>query len=559
MNSSFLSGSQIITEELVSHEVGTVFGYPGGAIMPLYDALEQETSIQHVLVRHEQGAGFAASGYARTAGKAGVCIATSGPGATNLITSITDAASDGVPMVAITGQVAADLLGTGAFQEAPITEMLRPVCKRVFQAQKTEDIQEMMREAFEIAQSGRPGPVLIDVCKNAQQEQAEYTPHPKREARPAQLSQELQQALDQVSNRLLSSKKPLVMFGKGIHTSSAQESLRAFIERSGIPAAATLQGLGILGPQHPHYLGMLGMHGNIAANKATEQADCIMGIGLRFDDRVTGKAQDFAPHAEILHIDIDSRMEGKTIQPTLFVPSDAKMALDYLLALSKTHPHTGWFTEASTYQAEEAAVPSGSTLHISMKQAIEAVSRAGNSSTIYVSDVGQHQMAAARYLELGPQDRLLNSGGLGSMGFALPAGIGAYYAQPESTLCVICGDGSFQMSLQELGTILQEQIPIKILLLNNGYLGMVRQWQELFYQKNYAQVELVSPSFEGIARSYAMDYFRAESPASLEQALKEFIKNPGPALCEVLVEQEENVFPMVPAGKAAHEMILRAP
>lgn len=522
-----------------------VYGYPGGAIMPFYDALERTGALHHVLVRHEQGAVFAASGAARVGGEAGVAIATSGPGATNLITGITDAQADGVPLFVITGQVASPLLGTEAFQEAPIPEMVAPVTKYCAQVTPQSDIRQILEEAWSAMCSGRPGPVLIDITKDAQQ------------AVFATYSTALADAVE----LLKGAERPLILFGKG--ATDATASLQKCIAAHHIPAVCTLHGLSVLPSDTSYFFGMAGMHGHLAANHAIQNADVILALGVRFDDRLTGRVEDFAPRAEIIHVDVSARQIGRVVPTAVGLVGKVSDLLPQIDAALTSKPNTDWVTSLrEKAKEEERAIITPNTQlrpgRPTMAYVLSCVSKRRSRKATFVSDVGQHQMSAARYLRLRDSDRLLNSGGLGSMGFALPAAIGAAFAggAKERDTFVIVGDGSFQMSLQELATAVQEGVPIKVLLLNNGYLGMVRQWQELFFGKTYSQVAIGSPKIAAIAKAYGCSYLKADATDTFNEQLDAFLSVEGPVIYEVAVVSEENVFPIVPAGASLSEMKL---
>lgn len=552
-----ISGSEAVIRSLLEEGVETIFGYPGGAIMPVYDALYHfQEKIHHILVRHEQGAAHAAQGYARITGKPGVCLVTSGPGATNLVTGITDAMMDSTPMVCITGQVFANLLGTDAFQEADVIGITAPITKWSYQITDADEIPEILSKAFYIASTGRPGPVLIDITKNAQ------TALMTREFAYAKCTKivsyrpRMQPKADQVETaaRLINeARKPYLFVGHGVLISKAEEELKAFVDKTGIPAACTLLGLSAIPADHPLYVGMLGMHGNYSTNRLINEADLIIGLGMRFDDRVTGKVTDFAPHAKVIHIDIDPSEINKIIPADAPVVGDAKEALKALLPLVEQRRHDSWLAEFKELDKQEYEKVIKDDLYpeegqIKMGEVIRRLSEKTGGKAAIVADVGQHQMEAARYYRFSQTDGYITSGGSGTMGFALPAAFGAKVGSPEREVVAIIGDGCFQMTLQELGTIWQSELPVKIIVLNNNYLGMVRQWQQLFFDRRYSFVELKNPDFITIAKGFGIDGMRICEREDLDSALDTLLESDKAFLLEILVEKELNVFPMVPAG-----------
>jgi acetolactate synthase-1/2/3 large subunit len=558
-----ITGGHAIMESLLHEGVDVIFGYPGGAIMPTYDALyDYSDKLRHILVRHEQGASHAAEGYARMTGKPGVCIATSGPGATNLVTGILDAQMDSVPLVCITGQVAAAVIGTDAFQEADVIGITTPITKWNYQVTKASEIPEVIAKAFYIARTGRPGPVLIDITKNAQIELMEYAPkkidnipgyHP--DVLPDK--EQLQKAADLIN----SAKKPYMLIGHGILISKAEKVLMEFAEKTGIPVAATLHGLSAFPVGHPLYAGMLGMHGNYGTNLLTNEADVILAVGMRFDDRVTGKASTYAPDAKIIHIDVDPAEINKIIPVVVPIVSDAKPALQALTKLVKKNSHKAWVDKFHACQKQEfdkvyKHETEPLTGEISMPEVIKMLSDKTKGEAVIVSDVGQHQMMSARYYRFQKPDSYITSGGSGTMGFALPAAIGAKIAKPERDVFAINGDGSFQMNIQELATIAQEQVPVKIIILNNNFLGMVRQWQELFFEKRYSFTELKNPDFVAVAKGFHINAEKVAVREDLSKALDTLIAAKGPQLLEIVVRKEENVFPMVPSGAGVQDVRL---
>lgn len=559
-------------ESLLHEGVDVIFGYPGGAIMPVYDALyDYKDKIRHILVRHEQGASHAAEGYARITGKPGVCLATSGPGATNLVTGIADAMMDSVPIVCITGQVAASVIGTDAFQEADVIGITTPITKWNYQITRASEIPEVFAKAFYISNSGRPGPVLIDITKNAQFELAEFSYKKIQHIngyRPV-VEPDTNQ-LKAAATLLDNAKKPYMLIGHGILISKAEKEVMAFAEKTGIPVASTLHGLSAFPVGHPLYAGMLGMHGNYGPNLLTNEADVILAVGMRFDDRVTGRVSDYAANAKIIHIDIDPAEINKIIPVTIPIAADAKTALQALTKLVKKNTHTEWLAKFHACQKQEYEKvykheTDPLTGEISMPEVIKMLSDKTNGESVIVADVGQHQMISARYYRFQKPDSYITSGGAGTMGFALPASMGAKVAAsnaaasgaaPDRDVFAVIGDGSFQMNIQELATIAQEQIPVKIIILNNNFLGMVRQWQELFFEKRYSFTELKNPDFVAVAKGFHIDAHKVEDRADLSNALNRLIAAKGPQLLEIVVRKEENVFPMVPSGAGVHEVRL---
>ncbi len=558
-----LTGSQLLLELLLNAGVDTVFGYPGGAIMPVYDALyDYQHKLRHVLVRHEQGATHAAEGYARVRGKAGVCLATSGPGATNLVTGIADAMLDSVPMVCITGQVSKSFLGTDAFQETDIIGITIPITKWNVQVTSAEELLTAIPKAFAVAQSGRPGPVLIDITKNAQFEKITVPVADLTRVHALECRQVVDlSALKHAAELINSAERPMILVGHGVLISGAQEELISFAQKSGIPVASTLLGLSAFPTDHPLYAGMLGMHGNYGPNILTNKADLLIAIGMRFDDRVTGKLSEYARSAKIVHIDIDRAELNKNVQITAGIVADAKQALRNLLSLTKPCNHEEWIAEFSRCRrmehekviAKDLADRAGRPR---MSKVIDDLSEVTLGEAIVVADVGQHQMATARYYRFKNPDSFLTSGGLGTMGYALPAAAGAAIGRPDRNVVAVIGDGGFQMTLQELGTIAQENLPVKIVILNNNFLGMVRQWQQLFFDKRYSSVHLDNPDFIKLADAYGIPSKQVSACRDVRGALKDMWDTPGPYLLEVLVEKEDNVFPMVPAGASVDEIRL---
>jgi acetolactate synthase I/II/III large subunit len=554
------TGAHTLIATLFDEGVDTIFGYPGGSIMPAYDALyDSADRMRHVLVRHEQAAAHAAEGYAHTTGKVGVCFATSGPGATNLLTGITNAMMDSTPLVCITGQVNKALLGTDAFQESPIISMAAPVTKWCTQVHSADMIKPTIERALRLAQHGRPGPVLIDITKNALMEVCEERAMTKPcspTEHPLPSERELRAAADLLNH----AARPYALIGHGVLLSGAQEALRTLLEKANIPCAATTMGLGAIPHDHPLYYGMLGMHGNYATNLQTNEADVILAIGMRFDDRVTGNAATYARHAKIIHIDIDPAELNKIITPEVALTGDAKAVLEALTPYIKPATHEVWHGSFRTLDRLEdpvrtqALTPGDGPL--SMAEVIRALDEATSDTAIVVADVGQHQMLAARYYRLTGTRRFITSGGLGTMGFSLPAAIGAAVSRPDRQVIALMGDGGAQMNIQELGTIMQEHIPVKILILNNHHLGMVRQWQELFYEGRYSSVSIESPDFVALAAAYRIPGESVTERADLKGALETFVYDPNARLLEVRVRESENVFPMIPGGGSVSDIRL---
>ena len=549
-----ISGSEAVIRSFLAEGVETIFGYPGGAIIPVYNALyDYRDKINHILVRHEQCAIHAAQGYARATGRTGVCIVTSGPGATNTVTGLADALLDSTPIVLISGQVASSTLGTDAFQEINFIEITQSVSKWNCQVKRAEDIPAAIAKAFYIASTGRPGPVVIDITKDAQAGFAEFEYKPVKFIRSYQPYAEIDNDQIMEAVRLINlSHKPMALIGQGVILGGAEKELKAFLEKSGIPAASTLLGLSALPTDHPQYVGMLGMHGNYGPNIKNRDCDLLIAIGMRFDDRVTGDPSNFGINAKVIHLEIDPAEVNKIIFADVPVLGDVKRSLPMITERISERDHSAWLNEFKVcYNIEhediiEPAIARRGA-HLRMGEVVDAVSKEFDDA-ILVTDVGQQQMFASRYFRFKQTRSIITSGGLGTMGFGLPAAIGAKIGASEREVCLFVGDGGLQMTSQELGTIYQSQVGVKIILMNNGFLGMVRQWQELFYDKRYSFTELTNPDFELLAKANRIPYRLVEKHEDLENAVREMHKTPGAFLLECRVEREENVFPMVPAG-----------
>ena len=559
-----LSGAQALLEACIAEGVDTIFGYPGGAIMPIYDALyDYRDKLEHILVRHEQGGIHAGQGYARTSGKTGVVFATSGPGATNLVTGLADALIDSTPLVCITGQVFAHLLGTDAFQETDVINITTPVTKWNYQVTDANEIPEALAKAFYIAKSGRPGPVLIDITKNAQLQKfnfAGYTPcNHIRSYRPKPVvRKEFTAAAADMINK---AERPLVIFGQGVILGRAENEFKAFIEKSGMPAAWTILGLSALPTDHPLNVGMLGMHGNYGPNMLTNECDVLIAVGMRFDDRVTGRLDRYAKQAKVIHLDIDPSEIDKSVKADVPVWGDCKETLPMITALLEKKDHSQWLQKFSDCMEKEMEAVINEELHpstdiLTMGEVIEQLNVLTKGDAVIVTDVGQHQMVACRYAKFNQSKSNITSGGLGTMGFALPAAIGAKYGAKDRTVVAIIGDGGIQMTIQELGTIMQNNINVKILILNNRFLGMVRQWQDLFHEKRYSFVDIASPDYVTVAKGYKIEGNSIEERKDLVSALETMLNHDGPYLLEVFVGKENNVFPMVPQGCGVGEIRL---
>ncbi len=560
------SGAEILLRSLVAEKVDVLFGYPGGAIMPVYDALyDYADRLNHVLVRHEQGAIHAAQGYARASGRVGVALATSGPGATNLITGLADALIDSTPVVCITGQVFAHLLGTDAFQEIDVVNTTIPVTKWNIQVTEAKDIAPAIAKAFYIARTGRPGPVLIDITKNAQNEKIEFTEYaPCTNIRTYRPKPELPLTQIKAAAELINqSNRPYILAGQGILLSGASDLLVAFSGKTGIPVACTLLGLSGFPVTHPNYAGFLGMHGNYAANININECDVLIAIGMRFDDRVTGNVNKFARQAKVIHIDIDKAEINKNIRADIAVHADAAEALTELMGLCETRNHRSWMESfARLNDVEQQRVSIHSFLRegeLTMAEVIDELASQADPLTIITTDVGQHQMVTSRYYPYRTPRTLITSGGAGTMGFALPAAIGAKLGMPDRQVIAVIGDGGFQMTMQEMGVIMQYGIPVKVLVLNNSFLGMVRQWQQLFHDKRYSFTEMSNPDFVAIAGAYGIAAAKLERRENLKEAIGALLNSSSSYFLEVRVGKEENVFPMIPAGAGVSDMLLEAP
>ena len=558
-----ISGSEAIIKCLLEENVDLIYGYPGGAIMPFYDSLYNfQDEINHVLVRHEQGATHAAQGYSRSSGKVGVVIATSGPGATNLVTGIADAQIDSTPMVCITGQVASNLLGSDAFQETDIIGITTPITKWNYQVTKASEISTILSKAFFIAKSGRPGPVLIDITKDAQFEMTDFIYKKQEKIRsynpePKISNTSIENACELVNN----SKKPFIIFGQGVILANAEQEFKELIEKTGIPSAWTILGLSAIATDHPLNVGMVGMHGNYGPNVLTNQCDLLIAVGMRFDDRVTGNLSKYAKQAKIIHLEIDPAEINKNVKVDVGVLGNLKNTLPMIIDKVNSSKHTKWLEKFREYNLVEYDKVIKQDLFptkekITMGEVIHQINKATKGEAIIVSDVGQHQMIACRYAKFNKTKSNITSGGLGTMGFALPAAIGAKMGAPKREVIAVIGDGGFQMTIQELGTIFQTGVPVKIVVLNNDFLGMVRQWQQLFFDKRYSSTEMVNPDFVAIANGYQIESERISKREDLKKSIQKMIDSPKPFFMEVLVGKEDNVFPMIPTGESVSNMRL---
>ena len=558
-----ITGAEALMRSLVHEGVQTLFGYPGGAIMPVYDALyDHRQDLNHILVRHEQGAVHAAQGYARVSGKVGVAIVTSGPGATNTVTGVADAMIDSTPIVVICGQVGTAMLGTDAFQEVDVVGMTQPISKWNYQIRRAEDVAWAVSRAFYVASSGRPGPVVLDFARNAQVGEVDYEPAKVDFIRsyvpvPKPDMDHIREAARLINNAV----KPLVLVGQGVELAGAQDELRALLERAQLPAGCTLLGLSALPTDHPLNMGMLGMHGNLGPNVMTNQCDVLIAIGMRFDDRVTGNLQTYARQAKVIHFDIDPSEMNKIVHADCKVLGDCKQTLAALLPFIEENTHKSWVDGFAPYAEREYNKVIRKAIHptegpLLMGEVVRAVSEASHHEAILVTDVGQNQMFAARYFQYSLPRSIVTSGGCGTMGFGLPAAIGATFGAPHRTVCLFVGDGGLQMTIQELGTIMEQGAPVKIILLNNNYLGNVRQWQAMFWQRRYSFTPMKNPDYELIARAYDIPVRTVVERADLADAIGEMLATPGPFLLQCAVLEEDNVLPMTPPGANVDEMLL---
>ena len=557
-----INGTRILLETLKREDVTDVFGYPGGAVIPLYNEIYDFEGINHILTRHEQGAAHAADGYARVTGKVGVCIATSGPGATNLVTGIMTAYMDSIPMVAITGQVATAMIGKDAFQESDITGITMPITKNNYLVKDIKELPRILREAFYVASTGRKGPVLVDVPKDIQVQEIEFKEFeeyynsfnevegysPTYDGHPKQIKM--------AAKFIEKAEKPLILAGAGVIKARATEELKELAEKSNIPVAMTLLGLGALPADHELSLAMVGMHGTVAANYSVYESDLLIAIGMRFDDRVTGKLEAFGPNAKIIHIDIDPAEIGKNKRPDVPIVGDVKNVLKELVPKIKERKRDEWVSKVLEWKKEYPLVYKKSENEIKPQEVIETISKITDGNAIIVTDVGQHQMWTAQFYQFKKPENFCSSGGAGTMGYGLPAALGAQVGRPNDKVIAIVGDGGIQMTAQEFMTLAHFKVPVKVVVLNNSYLGMVRQWQEIFHQKRYSSVDLnISPDFIKLAEAYRIKGVKIEKPQDLEKMLRENIASDEPVLIECIVSKEENVLPMIPPGGEGHKMM----
>lgn len=552
---------------LKAEGVTTIFGYPGGAIMPVFDALYDYTrgekkAFNHILVRHEQAAAHAAEGYARVSGEVGVCLVTSGPGVTNTLTGVADAMMDSTPIVVIAGQVGVGALGTDAFQEVDLVGLSQPISKWSYQIRRPEDVAWAISRAFYIARSGRPGPVVLDFPKNAQIHTAEWQPMHVSSIRSYEPYPAISQhAVEQAAELINNAERPLALIGQGVELGGAQNELLEFLERADIPAGRTLLGLSALPSSHPLNVGMLGMHGNLAPNVMENQCDVLIAIGMRFSDRVTGRLDHYAKQAKVIHLDIDVAEIDKNVKTDVAVVGDCKMSLPAITRLLKKNEHQAWRDSFKPYYAEENEKVIQRAIHptegpLLMGEVVNAVADATEGNAIVVTDVGQNQMFGCRYSRFNKKRSIVTSGGLGTMGFGLPAAVGATFGAPDRTVCLFTGDGGFQMSIQELGTIMEQQAPVKVVLLNNNYLGNVRQWQDMFFNHRQSFTKMLNPHYATICKAYNIPYAVATERAQLTDAIQQMLTTDGPFVLEVAVKEEDNVLPMTPPGKNVDEMLL---
>ena len=558
-----ITGSEALMRSLEHEGIKTIFGYPGGAIMPVFDALyDYRDKLNHILVRHEQGAAHAAQGFARVSGEVGVCLVTSGPGVTNTITGVADAMIDSTPIVVIAGQVGASLLGTDAFQEVDLVGITQPISKWSYQIRRAEDVAWAVSRAFYIARSGRPGPVVLDFAKNAQQELTEYEPvdvdfirsyDPDPETDP--------KAVAEAVALINEARKPLVLVGQGVELGNAQEELRAFVEKADLPCGCTLLGLSALPSDHRLNKGMLGMHGNLGPNVKTNECDVLIAVGMRFDDRVTGKLETYARQAKVIHLDVDPSEISKNVAVDVPILGNCKRTLALLTELIQAQRHTEWIESFRPYEEKEYTQVIDREIHpkegpLNMGEVVRKVSEATRNEAILVTDVGQNQMMACRYFKFTKNRSVVTSGGMGTMGFGLPAAIGATFGRPDRTVCVFMGDGGLQMTMQELGTVMEQKAPVKIILLNNNYLGNVRQWQAMFFNRRYSFTPMMNPDYMQIASAYGIPSRRVAERGELEEAIREMLDTDGPFLLEACVIEEGNVLPMTPPGSSVNYMML---
>ena len=563
MSKDLITGGEALMRALEHQGVNSIFGYPGGSIMPVFDALfDHQDTLNHILVRHEQGAAHAAQGYARVSGEVGVCLVTSGPGATNTITRNADAMIDSTPIVVIAGQVGTAFLGTDAFQEVDLVGITQPIAKWSYQIRRAEDVAWAVARAFYIARSGRPGPVVLDFAKNAQVEKTKYEPTKVDFIRsyvpvPDTDADSVKAAAELINN----AERPLVLVGQGVELGNAQSELRAFIEKADMPAGCTLLGLSALPTEHPLNKGMLGMHGNLGPNINTNKCDVLIAVGMRFDDRVTGNLATYAKQAKVIHFDIDPAEVNKNVKVDIAVLGDCKHTLASVTELLKKNTHTEWIDSFKEYEKVEEEKVIRPELHpatdsLSMGEVARAVSDATRHEAVLVTDVGQNQMISARYFKYSKERSIITSGGLGTMGFGLPAAIGATFGAPERTVCVFMGDGGLQMNIQELGTIMEQKAPVKIICLNNNFLGNVRQWQAMFFNRRYSFTPMLNPDYMKIASAYDIPSKRVFTREELKEAIKEMLATDGPFLLEACVVEEGNVLPMTPPGGSVNQMLL---
>lgn len=560
---NLITGAEALMRSLEYQGVKTIFGYPGGSIMPVFDALyDHREKLHHVLVRHEQGATHAAQGFARVSGEVGVCLVTSGPGATNTVTGIADAMIDSTPVVVIAGQVGTAFLGTDAFQEVDLVGITQPISKWSYQIRRAEDVAWAVARAFYVARSGRPGPVVLDFAKNAQVEMTDYTPTKVDFIRSYLPVPEMDEEAVKAAAALINqSLRPLVLVGQGVELGNAQRELRAFIEKAGIPAGCTLLGLSALPSGHPLNKGMLGMHGNLAPNVKTNECDVLIAVGMRFDDRVTGKLDTYAKQAKIIHFDIDPAEIDKNVKTDVAVLGDCRETLAAVTELLQSGTHQEWVDSFGEYEKEEKEKVIDPELHpvheaLNMGEVVRAVSEATRNEAVLVTDVGQNQMMSARYFKYSKNRSIVTSGGLGTMGFGLPAAVGAAFGSPDRTVCVFMGDGGLQMNIQELGTVMEQRAPVKMILLNNNYLGNVRQWQAMFFNRRYSFTPMMNPDYLMIASAYGIPARRVTKREELDEAIREMLSADGPFFLEACVIEEGNVLPMTPPGGSVNQMLL---